>query len=158
MVEPVRSSADEWAGLVDRAARELFAAPTPGDVLVRAVGLVEDTVPGAGSVSITVLDRRQQPSTVAATSELARTGDGWQYDLDEGPCLDAARSGVLVHSAHLDGEDRWPRWWPRVLAELDVTGMLSVPMLTHDQQLGTINVYASARPPSTTRRSRRPSR
>jgi hypothetical protein len=54
-------------------------------VLAAACGMV----PGAEQASITVLHRDGRAETLVCTAELARDLDQVQYDLDEGPCLDA---------------------------------------------------------------------
>src|SRR3954449_13217243 len=104
--------------LIDRLARELLAQPSLPDVLDRAVELAEAGVGGARSVSISLLGKRRRISTVAASGDLARSGDALQYQLDEGPCLDAARGADVVHCGDLADDPRWPRWGPAVAADL----------------------------------------
>jgi GAF domain-containing protein len=130
--------------LIDRLAWELHAQPTLQDVLDRAIRFAEQGITGASDVSVSLLDKGRRIATVAATGELARTGDDLQYRLDEGPCLDAARGSAVVLSGDLTDDPRWPRWGPAVAADLDVHSMLSVQLATHRRTLGSLNIYGRA--------------
>jgi GAF domain-containing protein len=127
--------------LVDRLARELLDQPSADDVLDRAVQLAERGIPGASSVSVSLLDKAGRVSTVAASSCLSRAGDALQYELGEGPCLDAVSAAEAVHSRDLAEDPRWPRWGPVVATDLAVRSMLSVQLYTHQRTMGSFNVY-----------------
>jgi hypothetical protein len=49
-----------------------------------------------------------QPRTVAASGRLAGHVDEIQYGVDQGPCLDAMRTGEVHYVPDLGAEDRWP--------------------------------------------------
>jgi GAF domain-containing protein len=127
--------------LIDRLARELLAQPGLDDVLDRAVQLAQRGIPGACSVSVSLLDKRRRISTVAASNDVARAGDALQYRLGEGPCLDAVWGAELIHSRDLADDPRWPRWGPAVAADLDVHSMLSLQLYTHERTMGSFNIY-----------------
>ncbi len=91
---------------------------------------------------ITLVHRRRHIETIAATSEVACRGDELQYELGEGPCLDAAWQAQHVHSRDLASEPRWPTWAPRVAGELDVKSMLCTQMFTNEDTLGALNLYS----------------
>jgi GAF domain-containing protein len=126
--------------LVDRLAQEMLVRSDPEDVLTRAVELAVASIEGATSVSVTVLERRDV-STAAASGELARAGDSLQYELGEGPCLDAAAGVEVVHSRDVAEDPRWPRWGPAVADELGVRSMLSVQLRSRRSGWGSFNVY-----------------
>lgn len=127
--------------VVDRLARDLLAQPTPDEVLDRTVQLAAEGIAGAASVSVSLLDKRRKVSTVAASGDVARSGDALQYRLGEGPCLDALWTAELVHSRDLAGEARWPSWGPAATADLAVRSMLSVRLATDERTLGSLNLY-----------------
>jgi GAF domain-containing protein len=131
--------------LIDRLARELLAQPSLDDVLDRAVQLAGQSIGGASSVSISLLDKQRRISTVAASGDLARAGDALQYRLGEGPCLDAVSASEAVHSRDLADDPRWPRWGPAVAADLDVRSMLSVQLYTQQRTMGSFNIYGRQR-------------
>jgi GAF domain-containing protein len=86
---------------------------------------------------------------VAASSDIARHADQLQYDLEEGPCLEAAKTGEPRLSNRLDDSQDWPHWGPRA-AEVGVHALLGIELATDDELLGALNLY-SARPEAFTR-------
>src|SRR4051812_43912472 len=94
--------------VVDRLARELLARHDHQEVLTRVVEVAAQDIDGASSVSVSLLGKRRRISTVAASDDLARAGDELQYQLGEGPCLDAAWESDAVLCRDLAEEPRWP--------------------------------------------------
>ena len=70
--------------------------------------------------------------------------DAIQYRINEGPCITAAATGVTVRSGSLSGDPRWPRFGPRA-GRLGVHSVLSLPLLTDEDVVGAMNVYAHGR-------------
>jgi GAF domain-containing protein len=141
---PATPPAASLAEAINRLARELHSQPSQADVLDRAVRLAGQGIGGASAVSIALLDKQRRIATVAATSQLARTGDALQYELGEGPCLDAVWASDVVHTGNLSDDPRWPRWGPAVAADLHVHSMLSVQLYTHQRSMGSFNIYGRA--------------
>ena len=111
--------------------------PTLQSVVERAV----DVIPACEWASVTMRRRRNRTETVAYSSEIARDADQLQYDLDEGPCLEAATTGQPRLSNRLDNSQDWPRWGPRA-SELGVNALLGIQLSTTDDVLGALNLYA----------------
>ncbi len=111
--------------------------PTLQSVVERAV----DVVPACDWASVTLRRRRNRTETVAASSDVAVQADQLQYDLGEGPCLEAAITGEPRLSNHLATSEDWPRWGPRA-AELGVHALLGIELSTADEVLGALNLYA----------------
>jgi GAF domain-containing protein len=111
--------------------------PTLQAVAERAVGVV----PGCDYASVSLRRRRGRVETSASTSELATACDELQYDLREGPCLEAVwdEDFYLVDDAADDS--RWPRWGRRV-ARLGVGSVLAVRLSAEGETLGALNLYA----------------
>src|SRR4051794_37028778 len=130
--------------VVDRLARELLARRSVQEVLDRVVELAAQDIDGASSVSVSLLGKRRRISTVAASDDLALAGDELQYQLGEGPCLDAAWAADAVLCRDLAEESRWPRWRPAATTGLDVRSTLSVRLSAHDRSLGSLNIYSRA--------------
>lgn len=125
-----------------RAARELQHEPDPQTTMDTAVRLATTNVRGCESAGITLVRRGGEPSTPAATDDLAIEGDRLQYSLSEGPCLEALWEERVVHSTDLKADERWPRWGPLVAGELGVRSMLCFQLFTHSDRLGALNLYA----------------
>jgi GAF domain-containing protein len=92
-----------------RAARELYAAPNEEELLQVAVDLAVRIINGGDHADICVVQGREL-STAVASDDVVRRGDALQYQLNEGPCLDAVRCQETVISRNLGEEARWPEW------------------------------------------------
>jgi GAF domain-containing protein len=124
-----------------RLARELHAAPDEIQQLQLAVDLAVQLIAGCDHAGVSIL-RRGSISTPAASDDLVRNGDAWQYELGEGPCLDAVHSRETVISEDLNQETRWPRWTQRVVADLGTRAMMSLWLSTSTRSYGALNLYA----------------
>lgn len=123
------------------AARLLDAEPTEQETLDSAVHLAVSMIPGCAAAGVTLVDRRGGLTTAAATGELVREGDRIQYELGEGPCVDAVREQELVRSEDIAADVRWPRWSEAVVERLDVRSMLCVQLYTSKGTHGALNLY-----------------
>lgn len=124
-------------------AREIQSAESVRHAAEEIVAAAVDLLPQASSAGITLV-RRGQLESAAASSEMAREGDRLQYELGQGPCLDAAWEQEQVRADDLDADERWPAWGPRVVKDLGVRSMLCTQLFTNEDQLGALNVYADS--------------
>ena len=92
---------------------------------------------------ISLRKRRHRVETVASSSEVAKACDDLQYELDQGPCLEAIwdHEWYVAHDTAKD--TRWPHWGPRV-AEHGVGSVLAIRLATETETLGALNLYAGA--------------
>jgi len=125
-----------------QASRELHAEPDTQQTMERSVLLATELIPSCDYAGISVVHRNGAIDTPAATDELPRRGDALQYELGEGPCLDAIWHYDTVISANLAEEDRWTKWAPRVAAELGVWSMLCLRLFTSTELVGGLNLYS----------------
>jgi GAF domain-containing protein len=126
------------------AARILHVDMTSEAMLQAIVDVAARSVPGFDRASVAVVERNGRESTKAATDELARSLDALQYELDEGPCIEAMQKPGLVEVPHLRHQQRWPRYVQHA-AEQGVTAQLSI-MLYLDSDhttLGGLNLYST---------------
>ncbi|MEP6560392.1 MAG: GAF and ANTAR domain-containing protein [Nakamurella sp.] len=110
------------------------------DILVEVAHLAVKAIPGADGAGLT-LTENDRSDTIVATAAFVRDIDAIQYDLREGPCISAAAERRTMRSGSLGGEQRWPRFGPRV-GRLGVHSVLSLPLLASDESFGAMNVYA----------------
>jgi GAF domain-containing protein len=80
-------------------------------------------------------------STSVATHEVAQRADDHQYRTDEGPCLEAVRTGEIYKIDDMSGETRWPHFAPRAAQE-GVTSSYSMPLVVGGRILGALNLYS----------------
>ncbi|MEO5744887.1 MAG: GAF and ANTAR domain-containing protein [Terracoccus sp.] len=105
-----------------------------------------DLIPGcemAGISMHTSLRRPSEVETTASTSQVALEADHAQYELDEGPCLDALRAADTYVIENTATELRWPHWVPRAQA-LGIRSVLSVRFPVPQDLVGGINLYSRA--------------
>jgi hypothetical protein len=98
-------------------------------------------VPGADMAGITVLHEDGVARTRTATDELMVTIDQVQYDVGEGPCLEAARTQAMTRAGVEDATVRWPVFAARA-REFGIRSFLSAPILLDEQSLGSLNLYS----------------
>ncbi|WP_052367241.1 GAF and ANTAR domain-containing protein [Paraoerskovia marina] len=131
-------------GEIARAVRLLADEDSLGSTLDRVVERAVAMIDGCASASISLVARRGRIETPAASDAVGGRGDELQYELDEGPCLDAIRETEIVSTPDLAHDPRWPTWGPRV-AELGVGSMLCIQLFTTDTNHGALNLYGTER-------------
>jgi GAF domain-containing protein len=105
----------------------------------RAVTLVN-----AASVGLMLADQRGRLEFMAGSDENVRLVELFQLQNQEGPCLDAFRTGQPVINVDLDeAAQRWPRFAPRA-AELGFRSVHAFPLRLRDQVIGALNVFGTA--------------
>jgi hypothetical protein len=109
---------------------------------VRAVQLASETVPHGDHCGITLLRPRQRPRTIVFTDEVSPAVDALQYQVDEGPCLDAAESAAVVQVDDLAEDRRWPAFAPRCVEEIGIRSMLSIRLPVGGDDRAGMNFYA----------------
>ncbi len=125
------------------AARELEAEPDTQQTLERSVTIALDLVPHAEHAGISIVHRKGRIETPAASTEAVLQADELQYQLDEGPSLDAIWTQDIVTASDLGHDSRWPRWAPQVASRFGFTSMLCVQLFTSTTVVGGINLYSS---------------
>ena len=101
-------------------------------------------VDGCDHAAVSLVYRSKRIDTPAFTSEVGLRGDLLQYELQQGPCLDAIWHQETVHCPDLMHESRWPVWAPRVVRDLGVRSMMCFQLFTDEQSLGALNLYAES--------------
>jgi ANTAR domain/GAF domain len=123
--------------------REMVAPGTRTDALNAVTRVAVRRIPGVEWASITEgIDGRF--STVVATDERARTVDKIQYELGNGPCVDAIMNATNFRTGHLESDDRWPEFSRRAAEDFGVHSMLSFRLyLEDDSRIAGLNLYAT---------------
>lgn len=125
-------------------ARDLQSQQTPADALLHVVNAAVELLEGCEAASISLATRTGEITTSASTSEALTRADELQIELGEGPCLAAVWEREPIFVSDLRTEDRWPRWGPRVTDELGFRSMTCVPLFTHENRVGALNLFAHA--------------
>ncbi len=135
---------DAVTGALDKL-RSATAAEEPLEtVLGRLTEAATDVVPDADAVSVTRIDGADS-RTVVATDDRAGRLDRQQYEADQGPCLDAARTRQVVRPVVGDHAEQWPEF-AAAAAESGIRAYLSVPLTVDGtgpgELVGSFNVYS----------------
>ena len=131
--------------LLARTVAELRATvPEDGDLLARLGRVVESTrtVVGVDGAGLTLVHDDGQPRWVAVSDAAMELLEQIQHDFGEGPCLAAFTQDRVVAVEDLQSERVWDRI-AAVVGQLQVRGVLSVPVRLVDQPVGTLDVYAT---------------
>jgi GAF domain-containing protein len=118
--------------------------PDAEDLLAQLGRVVEATrtVVGVDGTGLTLTSEDGRPRWVATTDAAMQLLEEVQHDFGEGPCLAAFAEDRVVAVEDLGRELVWNRI-AVVVRQLQVRGVLSVPVRLADQPVGTLNVYAT---------------
>lgn len=133
------------AGYFAALAEKLHAEPAEEVTLERICTHALEVVPAATSCGITLRRRRGRLETVVASDPVVNRCDELQYELGEGPCVDAATDHGYFLVRDIATDSRWPNWGPRA-AELGMRSLIAVQLSAPHQDdpdsvLGAINIY-----------------
>jgi GAF domain-containing protein len=142
---PTRSESedDDLAVSVSALAGLSAARLSLQDLLTAVAVLAVRAIPGADGAGLTLIEA-DRADTIVKSAPFVREVDDIQYSLGEGPCISAAALREPMRSGSLGGDARWPRFAGRV-GRLGVHSVLSLPLISADQVVGAMNVYAHAK-------------
>lgn len=139
--DPTDSSTYGVLALVTGLSSDLAGQQTPEQVIEHALSMVLDAIDGADEASISLLHKGELLQTPAATGPLAFACDRAQYDLGEGPCLEALWDGGTLLIEDIANDSRWPKWTPRAVQE-GARSLLACHLFSPGGVLGAVNVYS----------------
>jgi GAF domain-containing protein len=103
----------------------------------RCVGLVDVSEAG-----IMLADRDGTLHYIASSSERMHLIELFELQHDEGPCLDAYRTGVAVHAGMADDANtRWPRFAPHA-RDVGFQSVSALPMRLRNEVIGALNLFS----------------
>jgi transcriptional regulator with GAF, ATPase, and Fis domain len=120
-------------------ARTLTENESVRETLQSILALALRSIPGCHAASVTVLDEKDQPSTIVATDEETYALDRRQYVLQDGPCLDAARRQQVNRWNLREAEQRWPEF-TRMAEEMGLHSYLAAGLGLPGRPLGALNL------------------
>ena len=120
----------------------LMATSSFEDLMQSIADLSGRAVPAASTCGIT-LSENGHVITVASADPLARLLDEQQYEVEDGPCLQALRTGQVVLSDDLSTETRWDGY-PAMAVAYGARSVYSSPLVVGEKPIGALNLYATA--------------
>jgi hypothetical protein len=102
--------------------------------------LTAHTLPGVYGVSVTASG--DTLTTLVSTGTIVYDLDTAQYQNDEGPCVEAARSGETQYAQDEEISSRWPAF-SKAVATHPIVAILSLPLTAPNttDTLGALNIY-----------------
>ena len=100
-----------------------------------------DTIPGIVEASISITAKDGRIKTLAPTGPIVTRADHLQYELGEGPCLDAAIEDPVVAVNDLASDPRWPDFGPKAAA-LGFGSQVAFQFRADPHARGALNLYA----------------
>ncbi|MTB86984.1 GAF and ANTAR domain-containing protein [Aeromicrobium senzhongii] len=122
--------------LIDMAA-EVHEAP---EQAVRHITEYARTAVKGEDSGIMLAKAKGRVETFAGTSAPVEIAHDLQAELDEGPCLDAIRTGASSYLVVKLPDARWPRWSLRA-RDLGYRSTISARMEAAGRRFGSLNVY-----------------
>jgi GAF domain-containing protein len=122
---------------IAEATRSFFAPSSLDETLRGVTESARSLIPAVDCADILVVAGPKKYQSHAATSELPVRLDAIQERLDEGPCIDAARSELFVRCNDFRSDSRWPRFGPEAVGA-GVLSSLSFRLYT----IGALNLFA----------------
>ncbi len=117
--------------------------PVNVDELLHLICLAAvDTVEGAEYAGITLADRGGKMETPVATHPVVNRVDALQYELNEGPCVDAVRGSWQTRSDDLRLDLRWPRYGPQA-DTLGIRSQMGIELFDEPGLIAGLNLYSS---------------
>ncbi|WP_433158373.1 GAF and ANTAR domain-containing protein [Kribbella sp. CA-247076] len=117
---------------------------TPGDLdhtLSRITQAAVEVLPDVDYASITILHADGKLETVAPTDDLLWGVDAAQYELQEGPCYEAAADTVHVVSPDLANDQRFPRYAATAVSA-GINAQAGLRLFDAPKSRGALNLYA----------------
>ncbi len=114
------------------------------DVIDLLTGLTERCVHllGVSAAGVMLVSPGGTLRLVASSSEAMRVLETFELQAEEGPCLDAFRTGEPVEHEDLRaGRGRWPRF-ATVAVEAGFRSALALPLRLRDTTIGALNLFS----------------
>jgi hypothetical protein len=100
---------------------------------------------GLRAAGVVLADQRGELHVMASSSEEARQIEVFELQNDQGPCMDAYKTGQPVAAIHPEEQAaRWPLIAQRI-TEVGLGPAYAVPMRLRDETIGAVNFF---RPPA----------
>ncbi|HEU4676860.1 MAG TPA: GAF and ANTAR domain-containing protein [Motilibacteraceae bacterium] len=140
LVLTLRERPDDVAEVLNGLSTLLVDEEPTAQVLERVVQLATRTIPGCDAAGVTVV-AGERPATAAHTDERTLAVDQAQYDVGDGPCLDAYRHRRINRVDLAEADDRWPAF-VKAAQDEGIRSFLAAPLLVGEQALGALNLYS----------------
>ncbi|TDU83917.1 GAF domain-containing protein [Kribbella voronezhensis] len=131
----------EFAELMTTVADSLRQQGDVDSTLALITAGAVEAIPGVTHASLSVAGKNGTIQTLTPTDEVADLADRTQYELRQGPCVEAALNAQVVQADDLGSDSRWPLYGPKA-ADLGLRSQLSFQFRADPLVRGALNLYA----------------
>jgi GAF domain-containing protein len=132
-----------YAEEFSRLSQELHEGGDRLSTIEKIVEAAQDAIDACDWSAVTVWRPSGHVETAASTGTTASRADALQYELRQGPCLEAIWQMGVFMIANLPEEPRWPDWSPQAAA-LGIGSVLSVEIDSMgDSRHAALNLYSA---------------
>lgn len=135
---PLEQAADSFAQL----ARRVYQGATYADIYREICRLAVEVVPGCDHACVTTLTGGEEHVLQATTDDVAALVDEIEWEVGEGPCVDAIMSQRFEWDPDITSHPTWPRLAARVLGTTPVRGMTGYRIVVNDRKVGALNLFS----------------
>lgn len=121
-------------------ATRLMAAPDVQATMQVIVDAAVEVIEPCDHASISHMRGRSLVSA-CSSDECGLILDGIQTGADEGPCLDAIRTGEAMVAEDLSTDPRWTTYGPRAVEAVGIRSSLAQPLRDGDRVIGALNLF-----------------
>jgi GAF domain-containing protein len=121
--------------------RVLLAEPDVQHTLDTICEWLVGTVEGCDHAVVTLVQDHGFESR-ASSDDVGPAVDAIQFEVDEGPCVQAIREQMTLLVDDLNTEARWPRFSRRAAEATGVRSMLAFRLFLSGDTLGSLNLYS----------------
>ncbi|HEX7133713.1 MAG TPA: GAF and ANTAR domain-containing protein [Iamia sp.] len=125
-------------------ARRLMAEESVEATMRLIVEAAVELIDGCDHASISHM-RGNSLISASSNDTIGIALDGIQTGADEGPCLDAIRTGEAMATGDLLADHRWPVYGPLAVEATGVCSSLALPLHDGRRTIGALNLFADRR-------------
>lgn len=122
--------------------RDLLKRGTVAETLDEICTLAVAAIEPCQDAGVSQLHRGQPIETPAASSHAVEVLHTLQYELGEGPCVEAACGDHTIRVDDLSRDERWPQFAKRA-TELGLRSTVCFQLFTHKDNFGALNLFSS---------------
>ena len=142
MDTPVQSTGLTLAEELARASATINESHSFPEALDAIVGATRTSLPEFSHVSISMKLRDGTFETAAGSDQLAYELDAVQYELGEGPCVQAVEHEPVVVVRRLRHEQRWPGYIAEAV-DRGVRSQVAVRLFSDREHIAGLNLYST---------------
>lgn len=135
-------SLDDAAEAFSTLAERLYRADSYQGVYDAICRAAVEAIPACDHACITTLVAGERPICEAATDDVARQIDALEWEVGQGPCVDAMLADRFEVDADITRHSAWPLLAASVVAKTPVRGMVGYRIQVGPRKVGALNVFS----------------